>query len=30
MKNLGSQVVEQIAWSGPWLICVASDFTRYD
>jgi len=28
MKNFGSQVVEQIDWSGPWLICVASDFTR--
>jgi hypothetical protein len=30
MKNLGSQVAEQIDWSGPRLICVASDFTRYD
>lgn len=30
MKNLGSQVGEQIDWSGPRLICVASDFTRYD
>jgi predicted transport protein len=30
MKNLGSQVAELIDWSGPRLICVASDFTRYD
>jgi len=30
MKNLGAQVAEQIDWSGPRLICVASDFTRYD
>ena len=30
MKNLGSQVAEQIDWTGPRLICVASDFTRYD
>jgi predicted transport protein len=30
MKNFGSQVAEQIDWSGPRLICVASDFTRYD
>jgi len=30
MKKLGSRVGEQIDWSGPRLICVASDFTRYD
>jgi predicted transport protein len=30
MKNLGSQAAEQIDWTGPRLICVASDFTRYD
>jgi predicted transport protein len=30
MKNLGSQVARQIDWSAPRLICVASDFTRYD
>ena len=30
MKNLASQVAEQIDWSAPRLICVASDFTRYD
>jgi predicted transport protein len=30
MKNLGSQAAEQIDWSGPRLICVASNFTRYD
>src|SRR5690348_12235110 len=30
MKNLGSQDAEQIDWSAPRLICVASDFTRYD
>jgi predicted transport protein len=30
MKKLGTQAAEQIDWSGPRLICVASDFTRYD
>jgi hypothetical protein len=30
MKNLASEVAEQVDWSGPRLICVASDFTRYD
>src|SRR5690242_18950399 len=30
MKNLSAQTAEQIDWSGPRLICVASDFTRYD
>jgi predicted transport protein len=30
MKKLGTQTAEQIDWSGPRLICVASDFTRYD
>ena len=30
MRNFGSQVAEQIDWSAPRLICVASDFTRYD
>jgi predicted transport protein len=30
MKNLRSQDAEQIDWTSPRLICVASDFTRYD
>lgn len=30
MKKLGSEVSEQIDWSSPRLVCVASDFTRCD
>jgi predicted transport protein len=30
MKKLGNNVAEQIDWSSPRLVCVASDFTRYD
>ncbi len=30
MKNLGREPAEQIDWSSPRLVCVASDFTRYD
>ena len=30
MKKLGHRPAEQIDWSGPRLVCVASDFTRYD
>jgi predicted transport protein len=30
MKTLDPQTAGQIDWSGPRLICVASDFTRYD
>lgn len=30
MKRLGAEAGEQIDWSGPRLVCVASDFTRYD
>lgn len=30
MKKLGTGVAEQIDWSSPRLVCVASDFTRYD
>jgi predicted transport protein len=30
MKKLGSDTAEQIDWAGPRLVCVASDFTRYD
>ena len=29
-ENLGSHVASEIDWSTPRLICVASDFTRYD
>ncbi|QMV19618.1 DUF91 domain-containing protein [Granulicella sp. 5B5] len=29
-KKLGAQEAERIDWSGPRLICIASDFTRYD
>ncbi|WP_069629458.1 DUF5655 domain-containing protein [Streptomyces niveus] len=28
--QLGSTVASQVLWSGPRLICVAGDFTRYD
>jgi predicted transport protein len=30
MKNLGQEPAGQIDWSSPRLVCVASDFTRYD
>jgi hypothetical protein len=30
MKKLGAEAASQIDWSGPRLVCVASDFTRYD
>ncbi len=30
MKKLGAAVAEQIEWMAPRLVCVASDFTRYD
>lgn len=30
MKKLGHDAAEQIDWSSPRLVCVASDFTRYD
>jgi predicted transport protein len=30
MKKLGAPAAEQIDWSAPRLMCVASDFTRYD
>jgi predicted transport protein len=30
MKTLGAEPAEQIDWSSPRLVCVASDFTRYD
>jgi hypothetical protein len=30
MKKFGSEVSEQIDWSSPRLVCVASDFTCYD
>lgn len=30
MKKIGAEAAEQIDWSSPRLVCVASDFTRYD
>jgi predicted transport protein len=30
MKMLGSEIEEKIEWSSPRLLCLASDFTRYD
>jgi predicted transport protein len=30
MKRFGREAAEQIDWSSPRLVCVASDFTRYD
>ncbi len=30
MKKLGQEAADQIDWSSPRLVCVASDFTRYD
>lgn len=28
--RLGAEAASQVLWSGPRLICIASDFTRYD
>lgn len=28
--RLGAPAASQVLWSGPQLICVAGDFTRYD
>jgi predicted transport protein len=30
MKKLGGESAEKIDWSGPRLLCIAGDFTRYD
>jgi RecB family endonuclease NucS len=30
MKRLGAEAAEQIDWTSPRLLCVASVFTRYD
>jgi len=30
MKHLGTEVAEEIEWAGSRLICIASDFNRYD
>jgi len=30
MKSLGQEWVDKIDWSGPRLLCIAGDFTRYD
>ncbi len=30
METLGKQAVETIEWKGTRLLCIASDFTRYD
>ena len=30
MKKLGQECSERIDWSGPRLLCIAGDFTRYD
>lgn len=30
MDRLGAEVKDQIDWSGPRLLCIAQDFTRYD
>jgi predicted transport protein len=30
MKKLGAEWSEKIDWSGPRLLCIAGDFTRYD
>jgi predicted transport protein len=30
MKKLGPETSEKIDWSGPRLLCIAGDFTRYD
>jgi predicted transport protein len=30
MKNLGKVVSDAIEWTGPRLLCIAGDFTKYD
>ena len=30
LKRLGPEVADRIDWSGPRLLCIAGDFTRYD
>ncbi|WP_028315960.1 DUF5655 domain-containing protein [Desulfatibacillum aliphaticivorans] len=30
MKNIGKKAFESIEWSGPRLLCIAGDFTKYD
>lgn len=30
LKELGQRASDGIDWSGPRLLCIASDFTRYD
>jgi hypothetical protein len=30
LKKLGPESSEKIDWSGPRLLCIAGDFTRYD
>lgn len=30
MERLGKEVADAVDWSGPRLICIAGDFTRYD
>jgi predicted transport protein len=30
MDKYGTKTADQIEWSSPRLVCVASDFTRYD
>jgi predicted transport protein len=30
LKKLGKEVSDDIEWSGPRLICIAGDFTKYD
>jgi len=30
IKSLGAEWAEKIDWTGPRLVCIANDFTRYD
>jgi predicted transport protein len=30
MEKLGAETAKQVDWSGPRLLCIAGDFTRYD
>lgn len=30
MERLGSEAAKSVDWSGPRLLCIAGDFTRYD
>lgn len=30
MESLGNDAAEEIDWSGPRLVCIAADFTKYD